>query len=82
MACASAVCWYLADRMTHHPYPRPYFAYWEAFARYISFLMTALTLSKIRETVHEGQRVREELDRALEENRELKRRLQGGADPT
>ena len=24
MACASAVCWYLADRMTHHTYPRPY----------------------------------------------------------
>jgi K+-sensing histidine kinase KdpD len=82
MACASAVCWYLADRMTHHPYPRPYFAYWETFARYISFLTTALTLSKIRETVHDGQRVRKELDRALEENRELKRRLQAGADPT
>jgi len=81
MACASAVCWYLADRMTHHPYPRPYLAYWETFARYISFLTTALTLSKIRETVHNGQRVREELDRALEENRELKRLLQGGADP-
>ena len=81
MACASAVCWYLADRMTHHPYPRPYFVYWETFARYISFLTTALTLSKIRETVHDGQRIRKELDRALEENRELKRRLQGGADP-
>ena len=23
MACASAVCWYLADRMAHHPYPGP-----------------------------------------------------------
>jgi len=77
MACASAVCWYLADRMTHHPYPRPYFVYWETFARYISFLTTALTLSKIREMVDNGQRVREELDRALEENRELKRLLQG-----
>jgi hypothetical protein len=81
MACASAVCWYLADRMAHHPYPRPYLAYWETFARYISFLTTALTLSKIRETVHNGKLVREELDRALEENRELKRLLQRGADP-
>ena len=78
MACASAVCWYLADRMTHHPYPRPYLIYWETFARYISFLTTALTLSKIRETIDDGQRVREDLDRALEENRELKRLLQGG----
>jgi K+-sensing histidine kinase KdpD len=81
MACASAVCWYLADRMTHHPYPRPYFIYWETFARYISFLTTALTVSKIRETVHNGQRMKEELDRALEENRELKRLLQRGVDP-
>ncbi len=79
MACASAVCWYLADRMTHHPYPRPYLIYWETFARYVSFLTTALTLSKIRETIYDGQRVREELDRALEENRELKRMLKGGA---
>jgi hypothetical protein len=63
--------------MAHHPYPKPYFIYWETFARYISFLTTALTFSKIRETVHNGQRVREELDRALEENRELKRLLQG-----
>ena len=23
MACASAICWYLADRMSHHPYPGP-----------------------------------------------------------
>ena len=81
MACASAVCWYLADRMTHHPYPRPYLAYWETFARYISFMTTALTLSKIHETIDNGQRVREELDRALAENRALKRQLQGGADP-
>jgi hypothetical protein len=79
MACASAVCWYLADRMTHHPYPRPYFAYWETFARYISFMTTALTLSKIHETIDDGRRVREELDRALEENRQLKRRMPGGA---
>jgi hypothetical protein len=81
MACASAVCWYLADRMADHSYPRPYLAYWETLARYISFMTTALTFSKIRETVDNGRRVREELDRALEENRELKRLLQGGVDP-
>jgi K+-sensing histidine kinase KdpD len=81
MACASAVCWYLADRMSLHTYPRPYLVYWETLARYISFLTTALTLSKIHESVDAGQRVREERDRALEENRELKRLLKGGADP-
>lgn len=44
----------------------------------ISFLTTALTFGKIHETVDKGQRTREELDRALEENRELKRFLQAG----
>jgi len=44
-------------------------------------MTTALTISKIRETVDNGQRVKEELDRALEENRELKRLRQGGVDP-
>jgi K+-sensing histidine kinase KdpD len=80
MAFTSAVCWYLADRMTHHPYPRPYLIYWETFARYLSFLTTALTLTKIRETVENGRRMREELDRALQENRELKRLLNGGVE--
>jgi K+-sensing histidine kinase KdpD len=80
MAFTSAVCWYLADRMTHHPYPRPYLIYWETFARYVSFLTTALTLTKIRQTVEEGRRMKEELDRARQENRELKRLLNGGME--
>ena len=78
MAFASAVCWYFADRMTHHPYSRPYLIYWESFARLISFLTTALTLTRIRDNIYNGQRLREELDRALVENRELKRLLQVG----
>jgi len=37
MACASAVCWYLADRMTTTPTPAlPCLL--ETFARYVSFL--------------------------------------------
>lgn len=77
MACVSAVCWNIADRMTHHPYSRPIFVYGETFARLISFLATALTLSKIRETIHDVQRLCEELGRALEENQELKRLQRG-----
>jgi ABC-type antimicrobial peptide transport system permease subunit len=33
MAFASAGSWYLADRMAQHPYPRPYFMYWETLKR-------------------------------------------------
>jgi hypothetical protein len=63
--------------MTQHLYSRPYLIYWETFMRLISFLTTALTLTQIRETVDNVQRLRKERDRALEENRELKRLLQG-----
>jgi hypothetical protein len=51
------------------------------FIFYFIPVTTALTPSKIRQTVHDGQRTRKERDRVLEENRELKRRMQEGADP-
>jgi K+-sensing histidine kinase KdpD len=51
IAIASAICWYLSDRFTHHAYSHAYFVYWEMFMRLISFLTTALTLSKIRKLV-------------------------------
>lgn len=51
MAIACGICWYIADRLTHHPYSRAYFIYWETFMRMISFLTTSLTLSRIRRLV-------------------------------
>ncbi len=51
VAIASAICWYLSDRLTHHPYSRAYFIYWEMFMRFLSFLTTSTTLSKIRRMV-------------------------------
>ncbi len=61
IAIASAVCWYLSDRFTHHPYSRAYFVYWEMFMRLISFLTTSLTLSKIRNLVLNEERIIAEL---------------------
>jgi K+-sensing histidine kinase KdpD len=57
----SAVCWFISDRFTHHPYSRAYFIYWEMFIRLISFLTTAMTLSKIRELVLNEERMIAEL---------------------
>jgi hypothetical protein len=51
IAVASAVCWYLSDRFTYHPYSHAYFVYWEMFMRLLSFLTTSMTLSKIRNLV-------------------------------
>lgn len=60
-AIASAVCWYLSDSYTHHPYSSAYFIYWEMFMRLISFLTTAMTLSKIRNLVLNEERIIAEL---------------------
>lgn len=68
IAIASAVCWYLSDRFTHHSYSNAYFVYWEMFMRLLSFLTTAMTLSKIRNLVLNEERMIAEL---LETRNEL-----------
>ena len=60
-AIACAVCWYLSDRFTNHPYSRAYFIYWEMFIRLLSFLTTSMTLSKIRGLVLNEERMIAEL---------------------
>ncbi len=61
VAIASAVCWYLSDLFTHHPYSHAIFIYWEMFMRLLSFLTTAVTLSKIRNLVLNEERMIAEL---------------------
>lgn len=61
IAIACAVCWYLSDRFTHHPYSHAYLIYWEMFIRLISFVTTAMTLSKIRDLVLNEERMISEL---------------------
>ena len=78
MACASALCWYLSDKYTHHPYSQAFFIYWEMFMRLISFLTTALTVARIRQMLLNEERLNAELMAALQEVRELKSRI---ADP-
>jgi signal transduction histidine kinase len=47
-AVASAICWYLSDRLSGHPYSKAYLIYWETLMRLVSFATTSLTLSAIR----------------------------------
>lgn len=61
MAVASAVCWYLSDKLAHHVYSHAYFVYWETFMRLLSFLTTATTLAKIRNLVLNEERMIAEL---------------------
>jgi len=73
MAFASAVCWFLSDKLTRHPYPNAYLIYWEMFMRYLSFLTTALTIAKIRTMLLNEERLNGELQKALQEIKDLKR---------
>jgi K+-sensing histidine kinase KdpD len=75
MAFASALCWYLSDKYTHHPYSQAFFIYWEMFMRLISFLTTSLTVSRIREMLLNEERLNAELMVALQEVRSLKSRI-------
>ncbi|KAA0888114.1 DUF4118 domain-containing protein [Oryzomonas rubra] len=73
MALLCGICWYVADRLTHHPYSRPYFIYWETFMRLLSFITTSLTLSRIRDLVLNEERLAAELLAAYEELKQLRR---------
>jgi hypothetical protein len=67
MAVMCGICWYTSDRLSHHPYSRPYFIYWETFMRLVSFLTTSLTLSRIRDLVLNEERLASELMATREE---------------
>lgn len=72
MSVASAVCWLLSDMLSHHPYSRSFFVYWEMFMRFVSFLTTALTVSQIKKMRLHQERLNGDLQRALNEVTELK----------
>ena len=67
MAVCAAICWYISDRLTLHPYSRAYFIYWETFMRLISFLTTGLTLSRIRDLVLNEEKLLADLVAAQDE---------------
>jgi K+-sensing histidine kinase KdpD len=64
VALASGACWFLSDRLAHHPYSRSYFIYWETAMRLASYLTTALTLARIRADAVERERLRAQLEAA------------------
>ncbi|GAM09076.1 hypothetical protein OR1_01350 [Geobacter sp. OR-1] len=75
-ACIAALFWYLSDLLSHHPYSRAYLIYWETLMRFISFITTSLTLSRIRQIGMDQVRLEEALAIALEENELLRQQIQ------
>jgi K+-sensing histidine kinase KdpD len=71
-ACVAALFWYLSDLLSHHPYSRAYLIYWETFMRFVSFITTSLTLSRIRQIGMEQIRLEETVSILLAENEMLR----------
>jgi hypothetical protein len=69
---ASAVCWYFSDFYTEHPYSRAYLIYWDMFMRLISFVTTAVTISRIRQMLTNEEHLNAKLERTLQELTVLK----------
>src|SRR5450631_3818191 len=66
-AVAAAICWYFSDYYTEHPYSRAYFLYWDLFMRLISFITTALTITRIRQMLTNEENLNARLERTLQE---------------
>ncbi|HET8723027.1 MAG TPA: ATP-binding protein [Anaeromyxobacteraceae bacterium] len=49
VSVAGAVCWYVSDRLSGHPYSVPLLIYWSAFMRLVAYVVAALALSAIQE---------------------------------
>jgi K+-sensing histidine kinase KdpD len=81
-AVMCAICWYLSDHYTYHPYSRAYFIYWETFMRLVSFLTTALTLARIRDLVLNEERMLAELLATRSSLEELRGKGGGAGMPT
>ena len=75
MACMSAACWYLSDYYSHHPYSKAYLIYWEMGIRWLTFLITAFTVAKIRELMDREKQLKNELEKVNTDNDALREQL-------
>ena len=68
----SAITWLLADMYAGQHYSHPFFLYWNTGIRFLCFVINAVTLTKIRQTIEEQRVLREALAAAHAEVAALK----------
>ena len=79
MAILSGVSWCVVDILSNHQYPSEVFRYANSFICFLAFAIIGLLLQRLRHSLSEQVRVRQELEKALAEmNRstEAARKLQ------
>ena len=79
MAILTGVTWCVVDTLTDHQYPLEVFRYANSVIYFLAFATIGLLLQRLRQRLHEQLRVRQELEKALDEiqrSTEETRRLQ------
>jgi sensor domain CHASE-containing protein len=80
MAILSGVSWCVVDILSNHQYPFEVFRYANSLICFLAFVIIGLLLQRLRQSLSEQLRVRQELGKALDEIRrstEESRKLQG-----
>ncbi len=80
MALASAVVWWIVDRVGGHPYPHELYRLWNALTCFAAFWLVAWAVAQIRERLEKQRRLNVALAETLEAHKratEEIRRLQG-----
>ncbi|MBN1868500.1 DUF4118 domain-containing protein [Candidatus Sumerlaeota bacterium] len=71
VALLSALTWFVSDRMSGHSYSSEWFRLWNVLIRLASFLIVALTLSRLRFRLIREQEISADLRKALSEVKTL-----------
>ncbi len=72
VAALSALCWFLVDFLSGHPYPHPIFMYWNAIIRFLTFFVLAMTLATLRQMLERERGLRRELQKSFDEVKVLR----------
>jgi K+-sensing histidine kinase KdpD len=68
----SALTWFLVDATTALPYSSPWYGVWNAGIRLVSFLIIAITVSKVKEVLTSERELSAQLQEALNQVKELR----------
>ncbi len=72
MSAASGLIWAWANLEMLQQYSSPFFGFWHAFIRFLSFLAMAVSLSRIKADLDRQMKLNADLSKALAEVKELK----------
>jgi len=66
------IVWSISDLASHHPYSASYIQFWNGIIRLVSFLIIAFALSRLKKDFNEQRQLNADLNRALEQVKQLK----------